>query len=86
MVDDAAASRYELRIDGTVVGSAEYTLQPGSIVVTHTEVDPDVGGRGLGTRLAAAVVADAQARNLHLVPRCPFIARYLATRGTPSDP
>ncbi len=76
---------YEILVDGRRAGIAAYEIAPGEIVFTHTEVDPAYGGRGLGSRLAAAALDDARERDLRVRPRCPFIARYILEHGEYRD-
>ena len=82
-VDDAVVAdapderRYELRLDGRLVGLAAYRRRNGRIVFTHTEVADELEGRGFGSKLAAAVLDDARRQGLEVVPLCPFIARYI---------
>jgi uncharacterized protein len=71
------ASRYELRLDGRLIGLAAYRRRDGRIAFTHTEVDESLEGRGFGSRLAAAALADVARQNLAVVPLCPFIAHYI---------
>ena len=47
------------------------------IAFTHTNVDPAYEGRGFGSRLAEAALADARREGLAVVPLCPFIAWYI---------
>ena len=77
VVDVPEKSRYELRLDGHLIGLAAYRRRDGRIAFTHTEVDPACSGRGFGTRLAAVALADARRQGLDVVPLCPFIARYV---------
>jgi predicted GNAT family acetyltransferase len=77
VVDVPEAGRYELRVGGEPVGFVSYRRRDERIVFLHTEVDPSVGGRGLGGRLAAAVLDDARRQGLSVVPLCPFIAGYI---------
>jgi predicted GNAT family acetyltransferase/glutaredoxin len=79
VVDVPEANRYELRLGGCLLGLAAYRRRPGYIVFTHTEVDGSLEGRGLGSRLAAAALADAGRQGLEVVPLCPFIAHYIAS-------
>ena len=72
-----ARHRFELDADGhTAV--AHYTLAPGVITFTHTEVPPELGGRGVGSKLARGALDDARAQGLKVVANCPFIAGYIA--------
>ena len=54
VVDNPEELRYELWLGTTRAGFIEYRSEPGAILLVHTEVDPAVEGRGLGTRLVAA--------------------------------
>jgi predicted GNAT family acetyltransferase len=70
--------RYELRIDGQVLGFAMYRLRPdGAVVFTHTEIDEEHEGQGLGSRLAHGALEDVQAAGGSVVPDCPFIKDYI---------
>jgi uncharacterized protein len=77
VVDVPQASRYELRLDGHLIGLAAYRRREGEIAFTHTEVDASCEGRGFGSRLAAAALDDAARNGLEVVPLCPFIAGYI---------
>jgi uncharacterized protein len=77
VVDVPDASRYELRLDGRLIGIAAYRRRDSRIVFTHTEVDASCEGRGYGSRLAAGALEDARRQGLDVVPLCPFIARYV---------
>jgi predicted GNAT family acetyltransferase len=55
-----------------------YRLGDGGITLDHTETPPQARGRGLASRLTAAVLGIARDRGLKVVPRCPFVRAYLA--------
>jgi hypothetical protein len=75
--DDPARSRYELATpDGAAI--AAYEREGDRLVLTHTVVPPGQEGKGVATRLMAGVFADARARDLRIVPICPFVGTYLA--------
>ncbi len=84
-VDNPGASRFEVYVDETLAGFAAYELRTGSIVFTHTEIDPVFEGRGLGSQLAAGALDSVRSRNLRVVARCPFIARYLSRHPEYAD-
>jgi uncharacterized protein len=77
VVDVPEASRYELRLDGRLVGVAAYRRRDGVIVFMHTTVDKSQAGHGFGSRLARAALDDARRQGLEVVPLCPFIAHYI---------
>jgi predicted GNAT family acetyltransferase len=77
VADRPDRSRYEIELDGERVGRLTYGLADGVITHRHTEVDPSVGGRGLGSALVRFALDDARARGLTVIPRCPFVAAFI---------
>ncbi len=77
VVDVPQASRYELRLDGRLIGLAAYRRRNGRIAFTHTEVDESLESQGFGSQLAAAALGDARRQGLEVVPLCSFIAHYI---------
>jgi uncharacterized protein len=69
--------RFEIRVGDRVVGLASYHVDDGVMTLPHTEVDPGMGGRGLGTALVAGVLDAARGRGLHVLPYCSFVRRYI---------
>src|SRR6266849_1006813 len=73
--NNPALHRFELDADGhTAV--AYYRLSPGVITFTHTEVPPELSGRGVGSKLARGALDLVRARGLKVVAQCPFIAGF----------
>ena len=77
VVDVPERGRFEIRDGERVIGLASYHVDGDVMTLPHTEVDPSVGGRGLGTQLVAGVLAAARERRLHVLPYCSFIRKYL---------
>lgn len=75
--DNPAAGRFEARVGGELAGAAFYRLRDGVLAFTHTEVADAHEGQGVGSRLAAAALAEARARGLAVRPFCPFIRGYI---------
>jgi predicted GNAT family acetyltransferase len=78
VVDVPERGRFEIRTGDRVVGLASYHVDGGTMTLPHTEIDPAMGGRGLGTRLVAGVLAAARERGLRVHPYCSFVRHYLA--------
>jgi len=77
ITDVSERRRYEIAIDGVVVGIAEYRRRPGVISFIHTEVDPSRKGDGLGTMLVKAALDSARAAGLAVLPYCPFVRNFI---------
>ncbi len=77
VVDVPEKGRFEIRLDDRVVGLASYHVDGTTMTLPHTEVDPGVGGRGLGTALVAGVLDAARERGLTVLPYCSFIRHYI---------
>jgi len=77
IVHNPELSRYEARLDGEVVGLAEYRLDGSRITLTHTEVNPEHEGQGIASQLAERALTDVKERGLELIPRCSFMAAYV---------
>ncbi len=71
-------SRYEIEVDGRRAGLATYVERPGVVTFVHTEIDDDLGGRGLGGVLVGAALADVRRRGLTVRPACPFVRAWIA--------
>jgi predicted GNAT family acetyltransferase len=69
--------RFEIDVDGGVVGFAEYERSPGVIAFVHTEIDAAVGGAGLGTLLVTAALDTARAQGLAVLPFCSFVRSFI---------
>ena len=79
-----ADGRYEIRVGDVLAGFSEFVTDGrGRDVFTHTEVDPAFEGRGLGKALVAQALADESERGGVVVPRCPFVRRYLERNEVP---
>lgn len=76
VVNNEAKRRYELHI-GEHVALAAYQIDGDTIRFTHTEVPKALEGRGVGSRLVAAALADVRRLGLRVVPLCPFVRAYI---------
>ncbi|TFV89223.1 GNAT family N-acetyltransferase [Blastococcus sp. CT_GayMR16] len=75
--DNPEESRYEIRDGDRVLGLAAYERRGDTTVFTHTEVDPDAGQDGLGSKLVRAALDDVRSRGGSVVPRCPFVRGWI---------
>jgi predicted GNAT family acetyltransferase len=83
--DDPDAGRLEIRLDGSRAGYAAYNRHPGEIVFTHTEIEPEFEGRGLGGQLVREALRRAREEGVAVIPRCPFIREYIERHPDQQD-
>ena len=83
--DNPEELRYEALRDGELVGLIRYRVEPGALVLVHTEVAEEVEGTGVGSRLVRRAIEDIRARGLELVPVCPFVLGYLRRHPEHAD-
>jgi hypothetical protein len=77
VADAPGRNRYELSINGDVVGYTAYHARPGLVAFVHTEVDEQFQGRGVGDQLIRYALEDARARGLAVLPFCPFVKAFI---------
>ncbi|HEY9247718.1 MAG TPA: GNAT family N-acetyltransferase [Rariglobus sp.] len=73
---DIAGRRFTLSIDGQTA-LADYLLEDGRMVCTHTYVPPALRGRGLAGLLVHAVLDHARSHHLRVVPACSYVAAFI---------
>jgi predicted GNAT family acetyltransferase len=76
VIHNEEEAQFEVRIDGNT-GTLEYRMLPGQIVMLHTEVPPELEGKGVAGALAKAALEYARTHKLQVVPNCPFVAGYI---------
>jgi uncharacterized BrkB/YihY/UPF0761 family membrane protein/predicted GNAT family acetyltransferase len=76
IVDDPSTSRFVHVVDG-LEAELVYRAEEGRLVLVHTGVPDELGGRGLGGRLVRAALARAARTGEVIAPWCPFARRWL---------
>lgn len=77
VVDNPARRRFEILVDGGLVGFANYTPRENTVILTHTEVDPAYREKGIGSALVRNALDQVRARGDRVVARCPFVAAFI---------
>jgi len=73
---NAAASRFEAAVEGHLA-IADYLLEDGRMVFTHTFVPPELRGRGVAEKLVRAGLEQARAEGRRVVPQCSYVAVFI---------
>ncbi len=74
--NNPARKRYQLEVEGHIAATY-YELSDRVITFVHTEVPPELGGKGIGSKLIKGALDQVRAAGLKVVPRCPFVKAYI---------
>lgn len=77
VVDNPEQSRYDAVRDGTTLGFAAYQRTEDLVVFTHTEVNPDLEGQGVGGALVKGALDHVRELGLKALPVCPFVEAWM---------
>jgi predicted GNAT family acetyltransferase len=78
-------NRYEIAIDDTVVGIAEYRVVGNVLVFPHTEIERSRRGQGLGAQLVRYALDDARATNRRVQAQCWYVREFIAENPEYAD-
>ena len=79
VLHDPGMSRYELLVDGESVGELDYQKRDGTLVLTHTEIDPAKREAGLGGELVRGALNLIRAESdERVVASCKFASAWIA--------
>jgi predicted GNAT family acetyltransferase len=77
VTDNADANRYELHVGNDLAAFLQYHINGKRLVLIHTETLEAFAGHGVAAHLVKTVLDEARDRGLRVVPRCPYVARYI---------
>jgi uncharacterized protein len=76
IVNNPAQNRFELVVDGHL--AAAYYKRDGSVITfEHTEVPPELGGRGVGSKLVQGALDQVRSAGLKVIAECPFVKGWI---------
>jgi predicted GNAT family acetyltransferase len=84
VVNNRAHHRYELVVEGHLAATY-YKLSDGVITFIHTEVPPELGGKGVGSALIKGALDQMRAEGLKVIPECPFFKAYIDKHSEYAD-
>jgi len=73
---DPQRGRFHTTVQGHLC-VCDYRLRDGVMVFTHTEVAPELEGRGIAAELVETALAYAQQQQLKVRPLCSYVRSYL---------
>jgi uncharacterized protein len=84
VVNNKAHHRYELTVDGHLAATY-YEISGNVITFIHTEVPPELGGKGIGSQLIKGALDQVRADGLKVIPECPFVKAYIGKHPDYAD-
>ena len=71
--DNGKKGRFVISENGIFAGEMTYTWAgDGKIIIDHTGVEDDFGGKGFGKKLVLQAVEFAREKGIKILPLCPF--------------
>jgi uncharacterized protein len=84
IVNNPARHCYELVVDGHLA-AAYYKLDGKVITIVHTEVPPELGGRGVGSKLVQGALDQLRESGLKVIAECPFVKAWIGKHADYKD-
>jgi len=76
VINNTAHHRYELTIEGHLAATY-YAIAGNVITFIHTEVPPELGGKGIGSRLIKGALDQVRADGMKVIAQCPFVKAFI---------
>jgi uncharacterized protein len=76
IVDNKPDHRFELVVEGHLA-AAYYKVDGNVITFVHTEVPPELGGKGVGSKLVQAALDQVRAEGMKVIAECPFVKAWI---------
>ena len=84
IVNNKANHRFELVVDGHLA-AAYYKMDGDVITFIHTEVPPELGGRGIGSILVQGALDQVRAAGWKVIAECPFVKAWIGKHSEYRD-
>ncbi len=84
VVNNKTHHRYELTVEGHLAATY-YKIADGVITFIHTEVPPELGGKGVGSALVKGALDQVRADGLKVIAECPFVKAYIDKHSEYAD-
>ena len=76
VTDNTEKHRFELAVDGHIAATY-YKISDRVITFVHTEVPPELGGKGIGSKLIKGALDQVRTAGLKVIPQCPFVKAFI---------
>lgn len=72
-LNDKGSGAFYIYDEGKQAGEMAIDIKNDHLTVYHTEVLPEMEGKGLAKQLLTAMVGHARTHNLKVIPLCPYV-------------
>ena len=76
VANNRALHRYEHTVDGHLAATY-YGIADGVITFEHTEVPPELAGKGVGSKLVKGALDQVRTEGLKVIAQCPFVKAWI---------
>ena len=84
VINNRADHRYELAVDGHIAATY-YKVEGKIITFVHTEVPPELSGKGIGSKLIRGALDQVRADGLKVIAQCPFVKAFIEKNADYQD-
>jgi uncharacterized protein len=75
-----------VEVDGNILAEMVYTMAaPDKMIIEHTEVSDELRGKDVGNQLLHTAVEYARAKNIKIIPLCPFASSVFKKKPEYTD-
>jgi uncharacterized protein len=75
-----------VEVDGNILAEMVYTMAaPDKMIIEHTEVSDELRGKNVGNQLLHTAVEYARAKNIKIIPLCPFASSVFKKKPEYAD-
>ena len=84
IVNNKAQQRYELAVEGHIAATY-YKVEGKIITFVHTEVPPELSGKGIGSKLIRGALDQVRADGFKVIAQCPFVKAFIEKNADYQD-
>jgi uncharacterized protein len=84
IVNNPSQHRYQLTVDGHTAATY-YEIAGGIVTFVHTEVPPEFGGKGIGSKLIKGALDQLRTDSLKVVAHCEFVKAFIGKNAAYQD-
>ncbi len=77
VTDNPSESRFEMTVDGELVGYLDYREDHGEYALPHARIFPQFRHQGFGAKLVVGGLETIRERRGTVLPYCPFVPKVL---------